>query len=62
MRLHENSELFTQAIEATVDEFGIYPEFVEKDYWICHILQNLSRLGKADLCVWKGGHIAGKGL
>jgi hypothetical protein len=32
MKLHENRQLFEQAIEATVDEFGIYPEFVEKDY------------------------------
>lgn len=55
MKLHENKVLFTQAIEATVNELGIYPEFVEKDYWICHILQNLSRLDKANLCVWKGG-------
>lgn len=55
MRLHEKPKLFAQAIEATVDELGVYPEFVEKDYWISHILQNLSRLDKADLCVWKGG-------
>lgn len=55
MKLHENRQLFEQAIDATVDEFGIYPEFVEKDYWICHILQNLSRMDKDALCVWKGG-------
>lgn len=55
MKLHENRQLFEQAIDATVDEFGIYPEFVEKDYWICHILQNLSRMEKEALCVWKGG-------
>lgn len=55
MKLHENRQLFEQAIDATVDEFGIYPEFVEKDYWICHILQNLSRMEKETLCVWKGG-------
>lgn len=55
MKLHEKLQLFEEAIEATVDEFGLYPEFVEKDYWICHILQNLSRLDKESLCVWKGG-------
>lgn len=55
MRLHENPELFEETIDLAVNELGIPPEFVEKDYWICHILQNLSRLGKEHLCVWKGG-------
>ncbi len=55
MKLHEDRQLFEQAIDATVAEFDIYPEFVEKDYWICQILQNLSRMDKEALCVWKGG-------
>lgn len=55
MNLHENKKDFANAIELTANEFGIPPEFVEKDYWICHILQNLSRLDKEVMCVWKGG-------
>lgn len=31
------------------------PEFIEKDYWICQILQKLSRHSNADRIVWKGG-------
>ncbi len=34
---------------------AIAPEFVEKDYWICQILQHLSRHPQADRIVWKGG-------
>ncbi len=28
---------------------------MEKDYWICQILQRLSRLPQAEKAVWKGG-------
>lgn len=31
------------------------PEFVEKDYWICQILQRLSRHPQNERIVWKGG-------
>lgn len=55
MKLHENPKLFEETINLTVNGLGIPPEFVEKDYWICHILQNLSRHKKEHLCVWKGG-------
>lgn len=31
------------------------PEFIEKDYWICQILQRLSRHPQSERIVWKGG-------
>lgn len=55
MKLHKNREFFSNAIQATSQEFGMAPEFVEKDYWICQILQNLSRHPLSERIVWKGG-------
>lgn len=55
MKLHNDKRSFQDAIELTAQELEIYPEFVEKDYWICQILQNLSRHPAAEKTVWKGG-------
>ena len=55
MKLHENELSFQQAIELTAQELEIHPVFVEKDYWICQILQNQSRHPAAEKTVWKGG-------
>ena len=38
MKLHENKQLFADAVRATAEMMGIAPEFVEKDYWICQML------------------------
>lgn len=48
MKLHTDKQLFSEAIRITAYEMGIAEEFVEKDYWICLILQNLSRHRHAD--------------
>lgn len=55
MKLHHNPQNFTGAVKQTAEELGIAPEFVEKDYWICQILQNLSRHQMNERIVWKGG-------
>lgn len=55
MKLHDNRELFANALRATSQELGIALEFVEKDYWICQILQRLSRHSQKARIVWKGG-------
>ena len=55
MKLHENKLLFADAIRAASELMNMAPEFVEKDYWICQILQNLSRHPDASRIVWKGG-------
>ncbi len=44
MRLHENKELFADAIQAAsrgIDDggLGIRDIFIEKDYWICRSLR-----------------------
>ena len=55
MRLHTDKNMFSSAIQTTSQEKGIASEFVEKDYWICQILQNLSRHPQSARIVWKGG-------
>lgn len=55
MKLHNNKAEFINAIQITSEELGMASEFVEKDYWICQILQNLSRHQLTDRIVWKGG-------
>lgn len=55
MRLHENRQLFADAVRVTSQTLSIEPEFVEKDYWICQILQRLARHPNASSIVWKGG-------
>ena len=55
MNLHTNKKLFYDAVMAASEEFRMAPEFIEKDYWICQILQKLSRHSNADRIVWKGG-------
>lgn len=55
MKLHNDRAMFADAIQATAQELGMAQEFVEKDYWICQILQNLSRHPQNERIVWKGG-------
>ena len=61
MNLHNDKAIFTEAIRTTADELGMAQEFVEKDYWICQILQRLSRHPISDRIVWKGGTSLSKG-
>ena len=44
MKLHEDKEQFEAAIRITASMLDIKIKFVEKDYWICQVLQRLSRL------------------
>ena len=49
MKLHKNKQLLADAIRVTSELINIAPEFAEKDYWICHILQHLSSHPNTDL-------------
>lgn len=55
MRLHENEQLFRQAISATADKLGIDVIFVEKDYWVTYALKEIFNSSAADYTVFKGG-------
>jgi len=55
MRLHENRDLFREAVIATSQQIGIREIFVEKDYWVTVALHHIyaSDIGKH--AVFKGG-------
>lgn len=60
MKLHENKELFTEAIQAasrSIPEggIGIKDIFIEKDYWICRSLSMMANADTNGLAVHKGG-------
>lgn len=60
MNLHENPELFSDAIiaasrPASEGGLGIKDIFIEKDYWISRALQLLSKIDKEGKAVFKGG-------
>lgn len=55
MKLHENKELFQDAVIATAQQMGIPEIYVEKDYWVTYTLYNIfkSEIGKET--IFKGG-------
>ena len=55
MKLHENKELFKDAIIATSQLKGIAEIYVEKDYWVTFALHSIftNEIGKS--CIFKGG-------
>ncbi len=60
MRLHENRELFSDALQAasqSVDNggLGIKSIFIEKDYWICRSLSLMASNDKDNRAIFKGG-------
>ena len=60
MRLHENKQLFADAINAasrpkSEGGLGIKSIFIEKDYWICRSLKLMAEGDKGGNAVFKGG-------
>ena len=60
MRLHDNPELFSDAIQAASlppeeGGLGIKAVFIEKDYWICRSLALMSENDKENRAIFKGG-------
>ncbi|MBR2261230.1 MAG: nucleotidyl transferase AbiEii/AbiGii toxin family protein [Paludibacteraceae bacterium] len=60
MRLHENKQLFADAIDAASRSkreggLGIKSIFIEKDYWICRSLKRMSESDVDGRVVFKGG-------
>ena len=60
MKLHENEQLFADAINAasrkiTEGGLGIKSVFIEKDYWICRSLKMMAEGDKDGKAVFKGG-------
>ena len=55
MKLHEDKILFREAIEAAAQHLKLRPVFVEKDYWVTHVLRNLGLSKFSNTVVFKGG-------
>ncbi|EDM25441.1 hypothetical protein LNTAR_25270 [Lentisphaera araneosa HTCC2155] len=56
MNLHENGELFQQAVRATAQRMGMLEIFIEKDYWVVYaLLEIFSNETLAEYTVFKGG-------
>lgn len=55
MKLHENAELFRQAIQATADRLQIKAVYVEKDYWVTLALKVIFHSEVGEDTVFKGG-------
>lgn len=55
MRLHENPELFSDAIQAASEFKGIREVYIEKDYWVTLALHAIFHSEHRDVTVFRGG-------
>ena len=55
MKLHENVDLYKDAITATAQQMGIAEIYVEKDYWVTLALYNIFSSEVGSQAVFKGG-------
>jgi len=55
MKLHENKELFQEAVLATSQMMGIPEIYIEKDYWVTFALYQIFHSAIAKEVVFKGG-------
>lgn len=55
MKLHENIQLYSDAIRFTAQQMNLKPEYVEKDYWVTKALFTIftNEIGKDT--IFKGG-------
>lgn len=55
MRLHENKELFRDAVTFTAQQKGLPEIYIEKDYWVTFALRRIFEEPSAEYTVFKGG-------
>ena len=55
MKLHDNKELFKDAIIATSQLNGIAEIYIEKDYWVTVALHSIFSDEVGNTCIFKGG-------
>jgi hypothetical protein len=55
MRLHENTELFKEAVSLTSQKTELKKIFIEKDYWVTHVLQSVFQDPLGSEIIFKGG-------
>ncbi len=61
MKLHQDKKIMMQLMRAASEHYNIRIDFIEKDYWISQILQELSKSKYATTTVFKGGTSLSKG-
>lgn len=55
VNLHQNNNLFKDAIQATSNYHNLPNIFIEKDYWLTLALYRISKSRFSDVTVFKGG-------
>ncbi len=55
MKLHQDKELFKQAIRATSERMDILDIYIEKDYWVCYALKLIFSSALKNEVIFKGG-------
>lgn len=55
MKLHQDKNTFEQSVRAASQHLSIPERFIEKDYWISHVLSQLAESEHANKLVFKGG-------
>jgi hypothetical protein len=55
MKLHLAKEAFNELVELSANHFGYEKSHVEKDYWVCKILKELSQTDFSRNIYFKGG-------
>jgi len=55
MKLHENTQLFIEALRTTSELFNIKNIYIEKDYWVTYALKQIFNSPIKDQAVFKGG-------
>nr|WP_255710122.1 nucleotidyl transferase AbiEii/AbiGii toxin family protein [Pontibacter harenae] len=55
MNLHQNPEVFQDAITATAEALQIRDVYVEKDYWVTLVLYRLAHSPYVEQAIFKGG-------
>ncbi|SFF14716.1 nucleotidyl transferase AbiEii/AbiGii toxin family protein [Spirosoma endophyticum] len=55
MNLHENRELFADAVTITAQHMNLPEIYVEKDYWVTLALQRIFMSPLAEFAIFKGG-------
>lgn len=55
MLLHEDTEAFSELVQATAEAVGLPQVYIEKDYWVTKALKHLSESAHVNEVVFKGG-------
>jgi predicted nucleotidyltransferase component of viral defense system len=55
MKLHENKQLFKEAVITSAELFNMKNIYIEKDYWVTFALKQIFLSQMADQAVFKGG-------